>query len=281
MKSLDEYLREADTRTGTSARARFWVCGWREMPNDDLFTTQWVKVELPPEESPGYKGEQVVSEQCGEGINFRREVMRDGKILCRACAGELLRAVVKCPAFLAATPEDHVKLHVSLRGARTDHTATHGSRRGLHSCAAARLPTRGPLHSRRKVPRLATKQNRHQLGRWRFLSLQLEKLSVPSRLLPHVHALPRVGAALSPDAMSSYGPCGESRDETNGILASLPAPEAHHSRPSPSSCRDPIRADGRVRLSRRYRAGARRPGRDRRHDHGAARDRDHAARSGL
>jgi hypothetical protein len=157
MKSLDEYLREADTRTGTSARARFWVCAWREMPNDDLFTTQWVKVELPPEESPGYKGEQVVSEQCGEGINFRREVMRDGKILCRACAGELLRAVVKCPAFLAATPEDHVKLHVSLRGARTDHTATHGSRRGLHSCAAARLPTRGPLHSRMSVSRLMQK----------------------------------------------------------------------------------------------------------------------------
>jgi formylmethanofuran dehydrogenase subunit E len=30
----------------------------------------------------------VVYEQCGEGINFRREVMRDGKILCRAYAGE-------------------------------------------------------------------------------------------------------------------------------------------------------------------------------------------------
>jgi len=27
-------------------------------------------------------------EVCGEGINFRREVHRDGKLLCRACAGE-------------------------------------------------------------------------------------------------------------------------------------------------------------------------------------------------
>ena len=77
--------------------------------------------------------------------------------LPRMCRRELLRAVVKCPAFLAATPEDHVKLHVSLRGARTDHTATHGSRRGLHSCAAARLPTRGPLHSRMSVSRLMQK----------------------------------------------------------------------------------------------------------------------------
>jgi len=25
---------------------------------------------------------------CGEGINFRREVRREEKILCRACAGE-------------------------------------------------------------------------------------------------------------------------------------------------------------------------------------------------
>ncbi len=47
-----------------------------------------VKVDLPPEEFPGYKGERVVCEQCGEGINFRREVRRDGKVLCRSCAGE-------------------------------------------------------------------------------------------------------------------------------------------------------------------------------------------------
>ena len=46
------------------------------------------KVDLPPEEFPGYKGERVTCEQCGEGINFRREVQRDGKILCRACAGD-------------------------------------------------------------------------------------------------------------------------------------------------------------------------------------------------
>jgi formylmethanofuran dehydrogenase subunit E len=61
---------------------------YREMPEEELFTTQWVKVELPPEEFPGYKGERVVCESCGEGINFRREVRRDGKVLCRSCAGE-------------------------------------------------------------------------------------------------------------------------------------------------------------------------------------------------
>jgi formylmethanofuran dehydrogenase subunit E len=64
------------------------MLAYREITNADLFTVQWVKVALPPEELPGYKGERIVCEQCGEGINFQREVRRDGRILCRACAGE-------------------------------------------------------------------------------------------------------------------------------------------------------------------------------------------------
>ncbi len=64
------------------------MLAYREMAEDDLFTKQWVKLELPAEEFPGYKGERIVCAECGEGINFRREVVRDGKVLCRACAGE-------------------------------------------------------------------------------------------------------------------------------------------------------------------------------------------------
>jgi len=61
---------------------------YREMRNEDLFETQWVKVELPPEEMPGYKGERVACSRCGEAIQFRREVKRGGEVLCRACSGE-------------------------------------------------------------------------------------------------------------------------------------------------------------------------------------------------
>ncbi|MGB9240163.1 MAG: FmdE family protein [Terriglobales bacterium] len=64
------------------------MLAYLEMAEDDLFTTQWVKVELPAEEFPGYKGERIVCAECGEGINFRREVVRNGQILCRSCAGE-------------------------------------------------------------------------------------------------------------------------------------------------------------------------------------------------
>jgi formylmethanofuran dehydrogenase subunit E len=64
------------------------MLAYREMSEDDLFTKQWVKVELPAEEFPGYKAERIVCAECGEGINFRREVVRDGRVLCHACAGE-------------------------------------------------------------------------------------------------------------------------------------------------------------------------------------------------
>ena len=64
------------------------MLAYREMADDELFTTQWVRVDLPPEEFPGYKSERIVCDACGEGINFRREVHRAGKVLCRSCAGD-------------------------------------------------------------------------------------------------------------------------------------------------------------------------------------------------
>ena len=64
------------------------MLAYREMSDDDLFATQWVKVDLPPEEFPGYKGDRVTCAECGEGINFRREVPHDGKLLCLDCVGE-------------------------------------------------------------------------------------------------------------------------------------------------------------------------------------------------
>src|SRR5438876_8887027 len=61
---------------------------YREMPEAELFDIQWVRVRVGPEDMPGYKAPRVVCAECGEGINFKREVMRDGKTLCRACACE-------------------------------------------------------------------------------------------------------------------------------------------------------------------------------------------------
>src|SRR5438552_9860542 len=57
------------------------MLAYREMPEDELFTKQWVKVELPAEEFPGYKGERIVCAECGAGLNCRREIPRDGNAL--------------------------------------------------------------------------------------------------------------------------------------------------------------------------------------------------------
>ncbi len=64
------------------------MLAYQELADEQLFSTQWVTVSLPPEEFPGFKAERIACHQCGEGISYLREVRRDGKILCRACAGE-------------------------------------------------------------------------------------------------------------------------------------------------------------------------------------------------
>ncbi len=64
------------------------MLAYRELSDDDLFTMQWVTVEVGPQEMPGFKGERIVCDHCGEGINYHREVVRDGRTLCRSCAGE-------------------------------------------------------------------------------------------------------------------------------------------------------------------------------------------------
>lgn len=64
------------------------MLAYREMANEDLFAVQWVKVIVPPEDLPGYAGKRIVCDECGEGINFQRQLHRDGRVLCRACAGD-------------------------------------------------------------------------------------------------------------------------------------------------------------------------------------------------
>ena len=59
---------------------------YRELSDEELFGEQWVTVELPPREMPGYKGARVTCDECGEGVNFDRFVVQDGRQLCLPCA---------------------------------------------------------------------------------------------------------------------------------------------------------------------------------------------------
>jgi formylmethanofuran dehydrogenase subunit E len=61
---------------------------YREMADGDLFAMQWVRVAIGPEDLPGYRAPRAICAECGETVSFRREVASQGRVLCRACAGE-------------------------------------------------------------------------------------------------------------------------------------------------------------------------------------------------
>src|SRR3989442_6026643 len=61
---------------------------YAQLSDQIIFVNQWCKVKVLPEDLPGFKGPRVVCTQCGEGINFKREVIVGGLTLCRSCAGE-------------------------------------------------------------------------------------------------------------------------------------------------------------------------------------------------
>jgi formylmethanofuran dehydrogenase subunit E len=61
---------------------------YKLLPDEQLFKTEHVRVEVPVQDQPGRPVSRVVCDECGEGINDRREVTREARTLCRACAGE-------------------------------------------------------------------------------------------------------------------------------------------------------------------------------------------------
>ena len=64
---------------------------YRELPDEELFSEEWVRVKLEAREFPGYKSGRVVCAECGEGINYDREVLREERTLCAGCADAMAR----------------------------------------------------------------------------------------------------------------------------------------------------------------------------------------------
>ena len=59
---------------------------YRIMPNEELFKIQQVKVNIPNADMPGRPMQRVQCEACGDWVQDCREVVKDGKTLCRPCA---------------------------------------------------------------------------------------------------------------------------------------------------------------------------------------------------
>lgn len=62
------------------------MLAYRELPDEDLFSEQWVQVPLQSREMPGYKSARIACAICGEGINYDRQVEINGEIICQGCA---------------------------------------------------------------------------------------------------------------------------------------------------------------------------------------------------
>lgn len=64
--------------------SRQQMAAYRELPDEELFSHEWVRVRIGADDLPGYKGERIFCAQCGERVNFNRQIGE----LCRACAGQ-------------------------------------------------------------------------------------------------------------------------------------------------------------------------------------------------
>ncbi len=67
---------------------------YKQMPLVDLFTFQEVQLELQACDMPGRPLRRVQCEACGDWVQDCREVERQGRVLCRACAGQRYYRVV-------------------------------------------------------------------------------------------------------------------------------------------------------------------------------------------
>ena len=59
---------------------------YRKMADEDLFTVEEVTVDVPACDMPGPTRFKAVCERCKTVIRDKREVLKNGEILCRSCA---------------------------------------------------------------------------------------------------------------------------------------------------------------------------------------------------
>ena len=59
---------------------------WENYADEDAFSWRQIKIELPDGELPGPPVSVKPCQNCGEDVLDRKEVVKDGRVLCRACA---------------------------------------------------------------------------------------------------------------------------------------------------------------------------------------------------
>ncbi|MFQ5923445.1 MAG: hypothetical protein ACE5M4_11430 [Anaerolineales bacterium] len=77
-----EYAHEAGNKW------QAYLLGYQWIPMMDLFSLQYVTLKNPLDWIVSRAGVRANCQVCSEEIINEREVVRDGEVLCRACAGE-------------------------------------------------------------------------------------------------------------------------------------------------------------------------------------------------
>ncbi|MGI6428627.1 MAG: FmdE family protein [Syntrophomonadaceae bacterium] len=62
------------------------VTFWSSIPDEDLFRIEEVTVMLKQEDLPGRPSRKVTCADCGESVMDGRDLLVEGKVLCKACA---------------------------------------------------------------------------------------------------------------------------------------------------------------------------------------------------
>ena len=76
--------------------------GYQHMPDEILFSAQWVELKTPVAALVSRPGQRVDCALCGEEVINERQVFHLGMTLCRACAGEAYYHTQ--PAWAASSP---------------------------------------------------------------------------------------------------------------------------------------------------------------------------------
>ena len=63
------------------------LLAYRKMPQDVLFEVQAVEVDVPISDLPGPTQFKIECESCGVIVRDKREIQRNGQVLCRNCGG--------------------------------------------------------------------------------------------------------------------------------------------------------------------------------------------------
>jgi formylmethanofuran dehydrogenase subunit E len=86
--SVDARVRAAATVPSSANRWQAQLEAYQRIPNEELFTLREVRLTIDLDAIIGKPGMRATCAECAEEVLNQREVVKDGRVLCRSCAGD-------------------------------------------------------------------------------------------------------------------------------------------------------------------------------------------------